>query len=99
LGGRSVSRLMISPRLTIELTPEEEIVLLRNEARFDYCTWEESDEPEEINENTFKDAYVEGVQEASAIRVLAQCRSAEDAELVLAMFNILQRAVQETGLR
>ena len=86
-------------RLTIELTPEEEIVLLRNEARFDYCTWEESDQPEEIIENTFEDAYVEGVQEASEIRILAQCKSAEDAELVLAMFNILQRAVQETRLR
>jgi hypothetical protein len=40
---------MISPRFTIELTPEGEIVLLRNEARFDYCI-----------ENTFEDAYVEG---------------------------------------
>ena len=37
-------------RLTVELTSEEEIVLIRNETRFDYCTWEESDQLEEIIE-------------------------------------------------
>jgi hypothetical protein len=82
-------------RLTVELTSEEEIGLIRNETRFDYCTWEESDQLEEIIEYTFEDADVEGVQEASESRLLAQCKSAEDAELVLTMFNILQRAMQE----
>jgi hypothetical protein len=82
-------------RLAIELTPEEEIILVRNEARFNYCTWEESDQPEEIIEYTFEDADAEVVQEASESRLLAQCKSAEDAELVLAMFNILQRTIQE----
>jgi hypothetical protein len=83
-------------RLTVELTSEEEIVLIRNETRFDYCTWEEWDQLEEIIEYTFEDAScVEGVQEASESRLLAQCKSAEDAELVLTMFNILQRAMQE----
>ena len=82
-------------RLAIELTPEEEIILIRNETRFDYCTWEESDQPEEIIEYTFEDADEEGLQEASESRLLAQCKSAEDAELVLAMFSILQRAMQE----
>jgi hypothetical protein len=82
-------------RLAIELTPEEEIIFVRNEARFNYCTWEESDQPEEIIEYTFEDADAEGLQEASESRLLAQCKSAEDAELVLAMFNILQRAIQE----
>jgi hypothetical protein len=74
-------------RLTVELTSEEEIVLIRNETLFDYCTWEESDQLEEIIEYTFEDADVEGVQEASESRLLAQCKSAEDAELVLTMFN------------
>jgi alpha-mannosidase len=82
-------------RLTVELTPEEEIALIRNETQFDYCTWEESDQLEEIIECTFEDADVEGVQEASESRLLAHCKSAEDAELVLRMFNILQRAMQE----
>jgi hypothetical protein len=82
-------------RLAIELTPEEEIILVRNEARFNYCTWEESDQPQEIIEYTFEDADAEVLQEASESRLLAQCKSAEDAELVLAMFNILQRAIQE----
>jgi hypothetical protein len=82
-------------RLAIELTPEEEIILVRNEARFNYCTWEESDQPEEIIEYTFEDADAEVLQEASESRLLAQCKSAEDAELVLAMFNILQRTIQE----
>jgi hypothetical protein len=82
-------------RLAIELTPEEEIIFVRNEARFNYCTWEESDQPEEIIEYTFEDADAEVLQEASESRLLAQCKSAEDAELVLAMFNILQRAIQE----
>ena len=82
-------------RLTVELTSEDEIVLIRNETRFDYCTWEESDQLEEIIEYTFEDADVEGVQEASESRLLAQCKSAEDAGLVLTMFNILQRAMQE----
>ena len=82
-------------RLTVELTPEEEIALIRNETQFDYCTWEESDQLEEIIECTFEDADVEGVQEASESRLLAQCKSAEDAELVLTMFNILQRAMQQ----
>ena len=82
-------------RLTVELTSEEEIVLIRNETRFDYFTWGESDQLEEIIEYTFEDADVEGVQEASESRLLAQCKSAEDAGLVLTMFNILQRAMQE----
>jgi hypothetical protein len=82
-------------RLTVELTSEEEIVLIRNETLFDYCTWEESDQLEEIIEYTFEDADVGRVQEASESRLLAQCKSAEDAELVLTMFNILQRAMQE----
>ncbi len=84
-------------RLAVELTPEEEIVLIRNEARFDYCNWDESDQPEEIIEYTFEeiDAGEGVVQEASESRLLAQCKSAEDAELVLTMFNILQRAMQE----
>ena len=82
-------------RLALELTPEEEIILIRNEARFDYCTWEESDQPEEIIEYSFEDADGEGLQEASESRLLAQCKSAEDAELILAMFNIHQRAVHE----
>jgi hypothetical protein len=88
-------------RFTIELTPEEEVVLLKNEARFDYCNWDESDQPEEIIEYTFEeiDAGEEAPQEASESRILVQCKSAEDAELVLRMFNILQRAVQETRLR
>ena len=82
---------------TIELTPEEEVVLLKNEARFDYCNWDESDQPEEIIEYTFEeiDAGEGALQEASESRILAQCKSAEDAELVLTMFNILQRAMQE----
>ena len=82
-------------RLTVELTPEEEIALIRTETRFDYCTWEEWDQLEEIIEYSFEDADVEGVQEASESRLLAQCKSAEDAGLVLTMFNILQRAMQQ----
>jgi hypothetical protein len=82
-------------RLALELTPEEEIILIRNEARFDYCTWEESDQPEEIIEYTFEDADAEGLQEGSESRLLAQCKSAEDAELILTMFSILQRAIHE----
>jgi hypothetical protein len=82
-------------RLALKLTPEEEIILIRNEARFDYCTWEESDQPEEIIEYTFEDADAEGLQEASESRLLAQCKSAEDAELILTMFNILQRAIHK----
>jgi hypothetical protein len=86
---------------TFELTPEEERVLLANEARFDYCNWDVSDQPEEIIEYTFEEIDAgEGVlQEASESRILAQCKSAKDAELILTMFNILQRAVQETRLR
>ncbi len=42
-------------QLIIELTPEEEVVLLKNEARFDYCNWDESDQPEEIIEYTFEE--------------------------------------------
>jgi hypothetical protein len=61
-------------RLTVELTSEEAIVLIRNETRFDYCTWEQSDQLEEIIEYTFEDADVEGVQEASESRLLAQCK-------------------------
>ncbi len=86
-------------RLTIEPTTEEQIILLKNEARFDYCDWEKSGQPEEIIEYTFEDADAEALQEASESRTLAQCKSAEDAELVLAMFNILQRLMQETWLR
>ena len=88
-------------RFTFELTPEEKGVLLKNEARFDYCNWDESDQPEEIIEYTYEEIDAgEGVlQEASESRILAQCKSAEDAELVLTMFHILQRAVQETRLR
>jgi hypothetical protein len=86
-----------SMRLAVELTLDKDELLIRNKARFDYCTWEESDQPEEIIEYTFPeiDAGVGVLQEASGSRILAQCKSAEDAELVLTMFNILQRAMQE----
>jgi hypothetical protein len=84
-------------RLAVELPLDKDELLIRNKARFDYCTWEESDQPEEIIEYMFEEIDAdEGVlQEASESRLLAQCKSADDAELILTMFNILQRAMQE----
>jgi hypothetical protein len=86
-------------RLTIELMPHEEVVLLKNQDRFNFCSWEEADQQEEIVEYTFEDDNSEGLQEATEGRLLAQFKSAEDAELVLTMFNIIQRTMQETSLR
>ncbi len=85
--------------LAIRISPDEELVLLRNEARFNLCNWETADQREEIVEHTFEDIADEVLHEATESRLLARFKSAEDAELVTTMFTILQRAVQETGLR
>ena len=87
-------------RLTIELMPQEEVVLLKNQDRFNLCFWEEADQPEEIVEYTFEDDDSDDLQEEAAeSRLLAQFKSAEDAELVLTMFDIIQRSMQENNLR
>ena len=86
-------------RLTIELMPKEETVLLKNQDRFNLCFWEEADQPEEIAEYTLEDDDSEDLQEAAESRLLAQFKSAEDAELVLTMFDIIQRSMQENNER
>jgi hypothetical protein len=90
-------------RLVIELLPHEELVLLKNQNRFNICNRDDAvgplGQPEEIIEHTFADGADEGLREAAESRILAQFKSAEDAELVLTMYNIIQRAVQETRMR